>query len=96
MDKIEGWIPIKTRSMTEEERAYYQDLVEYGGEILDCPIPDDGQEVLVSYNGNVYIDTFWNDGLSYFEGFDISEIDAWQPLPEPYKIPLPFEKGAAE
>ena len=74
----EKWIPITTR------------IDERGEEILDCPLPDDCQEVLISYSGNVYIDTFWNDDLNYFEDFDIGDVDAWQPLPEPYK------KGASK
>jgi hypothetical protein len=85
-DSVENkgeWIPITTRPMTEEEKTCYQN--EYGGKILNCPLPDNGQEVLISFNGNVYIDTFWNDDCNYFEDFDINEVDAWQPLPEPYK-----------
>ena len=79
------WIPLKTRPMTEEERTYYQEWAEYGAEIFDCPLPDDGQEVLVSWGGNVCVDTFVKDDGCYFEGVDIDDVDAWQPLPEPYK-----------
>ena len=79
------WIPLKTRPMTEEEATFYRDWAEYGAEIFDCPLPDDGQEVLISYGGYVGVDTFVKDDGCYFEGVDIEDVDAWQPLPEPYK-----------
>lgn len=81
------WIPLKTRPMTEEECTYYRDLSEYEAELFDCPLPDDGQEVLVSWGGNVCIDTFVHDDSDgcYFEGVEIDDVEAWMPLPEPYK-----------
>lgn len=81
------WIPFKTRPMTEEEMTFYRDWAEYGAELFDCPLPDDGQEVLVSCGGNVCIDTFVKDDSDgcYFEGVDIDDVEAWCPLPEPYK-----------
>jgi hypothetical protein len=80
------WIPLKTRPMTEEERTYYRDWTEYGAEMFDCPLPDDGQEVLISCSGYVCTDIFVrddNDGC-YFEGVDIDDVDAWMPLPKSY------------
>ena len=81
------WIPLKTRPMTEEESTYYRDLSEYGAELFDCPLPDDGQEVLVSWGGNVGIETFVHDDSDgcYFEGVEIDDVEAWMPLPESYK-----------
>ena len=79
------WIPLKTRPMTEEEATFYRDWAEYGAEIFDCPLPDDGQEVLISCGGYVGVDTFVKDDGCYFEGVDIEDVDAWQPLPEPYE-----------
>ena len=81
------WIPLKTRPMTDEESTFYRDWAEYGAELFDCPLPDDGQEVLISVYGGVEVDTFVqdaNDGC-YFEGRDIDDVDAWMPLPLPYK-----------
>ena len=81
------WIPLKTRPMTDEESTFYRDWAEYGAELFDCPLPDDGQEVLISVCGGVEVDTFVqdaNDGC-YFEGRDIDDVDAWMPLPLPYK-----------
>jgi len=87
MDK---WIPLKTRPMTEEETEHYFEYTDMRIDdtytILDCPLPDDGQEVLISWGGMVCVDAFVrdNDGC-YFEGVDIDDVDAWMPLPEPYE-----------
>ena len=83
-----GWIPIKTRPMTEEEKEYYSEfLVECKGFIYECHLPDDGQEVLVtSKHGSVDKTTFYTDCGNYFENYeDYDEVIAWQPLPEPFK-----------
>ena len=88
--KETGWIPLKTRPMTEEETEHYFEYTDMRIDdtyiILDCPLPDDGQEVLVSCGDMVCVDTFVkdNDGC-YFEGLDIDDVEAWMPLPEPYK-----------
>ncbi len=85
-----GWIPMTTRPMTEEETKHYFEYIDMTIDntytILDCPLPDDGQEVLVSWRGNVGTDVFIQDNEGcYFEGMDIDEVEAWMPLPEPYK-----------
>lgn len=84
------WVEIKTRLLTEEEIEYYteQGVDTSLGIIYDCPLPDDGQEVLVTANnGYVYIDTFCNDyNGRYFENFcDVGDAIAWMPMPEPFK-----------
>lgn len=79
-----GWKPLTARPMTDEEITEYRNCAEYG-EIFDCPLPDDGQEVLISVNGYTGVDTFVIDEGCYFEQADIFDVDAWQPLPEPYK-----------
>ena len=44
-----GWIPVKTRPMTEEEKEYYSEyLFESNGSIYECRLPEDGQEVLIT------------------------------------------------
>lgn len=83
------WIPITSRPMTEEEKEHYKTHPEYQDDcrIFNCKLPDDGQEVLISVYGGVEVDTFVqdaNDGC-YFEGRDIDDVDAWMPLPLPYK-----------
>lgn len=81
------WIPLTKRPMTDEEREeYYREWLDIeGAMIFDCPLPDDGQEVLVSYGGYVMVDTFYKDDGCYFEGVDIDDVQAWMPLPQPYK-----------
>ena len=87
---MSNWIPIKTRPMTEEESEHYFEYIDQRVDdaytILDCPLPEDGQEVLVSWGNNVSVDIFVRDTDScYFEDRDIDEVTAWMPLPEPYK-----------
>lgn len=81
------WIPLTKRPMTDEEREYYKEWSDVeGAMIFDCPLPEDGQEVLVSWGGNVGIDVFIQDNEGcYFEAMDIDEVDAWMPLPQPYR-----------
>lgn len=87
------WTPLKTRPMTDEEREHYREWSDIeGAMIFDCQLPEDGQEVLISYGGYVCVDTFCKDDGCYFEGVDIDDVEAWMPLPEPYKA----EKGGEE
>lgn len=97
------WIPIKYRPLTEEERIAFAD--HYGVEYCDtleekafaCPMPEDGQGILISTSWGVVEDVVDNDIDG--EGFicygleingDWDGVDAWMPKPEPYK------KGGAE
>ena len=85
------WIPIKTRPMTEEEKEHFFEYADSRCDdtytILDCPLPDDGQEVILSVNGYVSTDIFCRDSADgcYFESYDIDDVNAWMPLPQPYK-----------
>lgn len=85
------WIPVISRPLTDEEKEYYEDSfgcdfedIDY---IYDCPLPDDGQTVLITDRlGNVEVDTFCRDDGCYFEcNCDAEDVLAWMPLPEPYK-----------
>lgn len=97
LDENKGeWIPIEERPLTDEEKEYYTDL-EYPVEfmrIYDCPMPDDGQEVLITTStGYVTTDTYYIDEGGYFENYcDEGDVKAWMPKPEPYKA----EKGGEE
>ena len=79
------WIPFRKRELTEEEQEMYPEWSYW----LDCELPEDGDEILISSpTWGVYKDTFNNDGSAgcYLEGDE--EIDdgmAWRPLPEPWK-----------
>lgn len=84
--KKSSWMPITHREMTEEEKEFFN--VEFEDtKILDCNLPDDGEEVLISTRqGGVFVDAFCNDiDDCYFEGYDIDEVTAWMPLPKAYK-----------
>ena len=89
--KQTSWIPIKTRPMTEEEKEHFFEYADSRCDdtytILDCPLPDDGQEVILSVNGYVSTDIFCRDSAygCYFESYDIDDVDAWMPFPESYK-----------
>ena len=79
------WIPIITREPIEEEKKYY--FEQNGGELcymIDSPMPDNGQEVLVSggdyVSEDVFDEDFWN-----FENRDIENVEAWMPKPKAYK-----------
>lgn len=92
------WIPIKYRPITNEER---KEIAEHYGiencdtieeKTFDCPMPEDGQRILLSRSWGVDIDVADNDIDG--EGFicyglegngDWDGVIAWMPLPEPYK-----------
>lgn len=92
------WIPITYRPLTVKERI---ELAEHYGieycdteneKAFDCPMPEDGQEILISTSGGVAEDVAANDIDG--EGFivygldgngDWDGVDAWMPKPEPYK-----------
>ncbi len=83
------WIPMTTRPMNEEEKEKYREQLEYVDDavIFNCPLPDDGQEVLITVYGETELDTFYNDAIDgcYFENRDIEDVRAWMPLPKPYE-----------
>ena len=92
------WIPVTYRPMTVKERIEFAEY--YGIEfcdtleekVFDCPMPEDGQEILISGSWGVTEDVADNDIAG--EGFttyglegngDWDGVDAWMPKPEPYK-----------
>ena len=86
------WIPITYRTMDEEEKKEYADRTGHDVEklnvILNCPLPEDGQDVLITGRfGNVDVDTFFNDcDGCYFEcNSDMYDVIAWMPMPTPYQ-----------
>lgn len=84
------WIPIKTRPLTNKEKeecadlGFSEDLIDF---MYDCPLPEDGEEVLITTRyDEVRTDTFYRDEGCYFETYcDEDDVKAWMPLPEPYK-----------
>lgn len=85
-EKENGWIPVKYHQISEKERAEesISKNIQY---MLDCKMPDDGQEILVTNGETTWQDTSFIDCDGYYLdiGYDWIEITAWQPLPKPYK-----------
>lgn len=86
------WIPVKMRPMDSEEREYWEDqfgekLEDEDAVLFDCPMPEDGQEILVSYRKWITMDKCEIDGGCYgLEGNgDWEDVIAWMPTPKPYK-----------
>jgi hypothetical protein len=81
------WIPFKTRPLTEEEKEEHPEW----DSILDCKLPDDGQQILISVNvrghERVQYDEFYTDDGCYLDsGYEIgTEAVAWCELPQPYR-----------
>ena len=75
------WIPVTYHIPTREDG----DEVLYAY-ILDCPMPEEGQEILVSFNGIVDMDVCCYDEGWYLDNRgDWTDVDAWMPLPGAYK-----------
>ena len=74
------WIPITYRDADEDEQ---EDGVIY---MLTCPLPEEGEEVLVSSGKYIRIDTMcYDDGWHFDSCGDMKDVDAWMPLPKPYR-----------
>lgn len=85
-EKENGWIPVKYHQISEKERAEesISNDIQY---MLDCKMPDDGQEILVTNGETTWQDTSFIDCDGYYldSNYDWIDITAWQPLPKPYK-----------
>lgn len=85
-EKENGWIPVKYHQISEKERAEesISNDIQY---MLDCKMPDDGQEILVTNGETTWQDTSFIDCDGYYldSNYDWIDITAWQPLPDPYK-----------
>lgn len=80
------WIPVKWHVILDaerEEEGIPDDIVYY----LDCPMPEDGEEIIVTDGKRVWTDENCIDivGHCLESGNDWKDIKAWMPLPEPYK-----------
>lgn len=85
-EKENGWIPVKYHQISEKERAEesISTDIQY---MLDCKMPDDGQEILVTNGETTWQDTSFIDCDGYYldSNYDWIDITAWRPLPKPYK-----------
>ena len=78
----DGWIEIKTRPSTYDEKQRYQDIIW----MYDCELPDDGQEVLVTTSSGDVEKTFYHAEHFVFEDYEgPDDLLAWRPLPEGFK-----------
>ena len=92
-EKKNGWIPVKYHQISEKEReeeSISRDIICLHFKryyMLDCKMPDDGQEILVTNGETTWQDTSFIDCDGYYldSNYDWIEITAWRPLPEPYK-----------
>lgn len=84
------WIPVKWHIKTEVEE--YEQYPE-GVVMLDCPMPAEGEDVLITIkgkSGQVWVekDTVLKDEDGWYTdgGYEwVDDIIAWMPLPEPYR-----------
>ena len=81
-----GWIPVTYHVATDEEReelCLSHDIAY----ILDCPMPDDEQEIIVCNERYVWVDTCMIDeGYSLDSGNDwCGDVIAWMPMPKKYE-----------
>lgn len=82
----DSWIPVKAHPATDEERESHPDIDYW----LDCEMPDDGQEILVTVKHKNWISVekdvcYVDSEYSLDSGYDWDDIIAWMPLPEPWK-----------
>lgn len=78
---IMEWIPFTRRPLTEEEEKMYPELCY----MLDGPVPDDDEKVLVSDGLSEWIDVFDVDEASLAWHGEIENGMAWMSLPKPYE-----------
>ena len=88
------WIPVTMRPMTKEEeeeacRTWGVDKL-YDDEkfMFNCPLPEEGQQILISTPWGVKLDTCTYDpdgGFGLEENGDWDRVEAWQPLPKRYE-----------
>lgn len=85
-EKENAWIPVKYHKISKKERAEesISNDIQY---MLDCKMPDDGQEILITDGKTTWQDTSFIDCDGYYldSNYDWIDITAWQPLPDPYK-----------
>ena len=74
-EKENGWIPVKYHQISEKERAEesISKNIQY---MLDCKMPDDGQEILVTNGETTWQDTSFIDCDGYYQNcFDSQKTE---------------------
>ena len=78
----DGWIEIKTRQSTLEEKRQFDDILW----MYDCELPKDEQEVLVTTSSGDIEKTFYTADHFVFADYEgPDDLLAWRPLPEGFK-----------
>ena len=80
------WVPVYTRCLDSEEQQAYDSI-----EILDCPVPENGEEVLVTYScegsdPKVGVTVFWSYEGGFFADFNVYDVLAWAHFPKPWGV----------
>ena len=93
------WHPVKVRELTDEDREELTELGYSPDQIeevtyLEGTLPEDGQEILITFKGNNGRPVVWNDtavvdGRDYWldSGLDWEDVTAWASMPAPYLPP---------
>lgn len=79
------WHEIKTRPLTEEEKEYYAARDMEVEDMFDCPMPEDGQEILIATKWGTDKDICCNDaeyGLGLEGMGDWDGVLAWAEMPQ--------------
>lgn len=86
MKEEAGWIPIKYREITDEERVE-EHLPDYCNYRLTCNMPEQEERILVTNGESVWLDMCCIDQEGYYldSNYDWFDLTAWKPLPKPYK-----------
>mgnify|MGYP007084305125 CR=1 FL=1 len=96
-EKENGWIPVKYHEISEREHneECISKSIQY---MIDCKMPDDEQDILVTDGKTVWEDTCYIDSDGYYldSNYDWYDLTAWQPLPEPYKEGIEHETDNCE
>lgn len=70
------------RPIEEDEKIDFPDATF----MFDCPMPENGEEILITTKYGVEFDTCYNDDGYYLDSDkDWDEVFAWMPLPERYR-----------
>lgn len=75
------WIPF------EMEDGFILCQIKEEDGFLNGQIPNVGEKILVTDGKRVWEDTWieYDDGYALDSNYDLAEVTAWMPLPEPYK-----------
>ena len=78
------WYEVIKRPLTDEEKEEYAELYDYVPKyMLECPLPDDGQEILIATRWGVDTDICcYDDGYCLESRGDWDDVIAWAEMPK--------------